>query len=440
VHPRFRPLAGDGANPVELSSVTMASNEVVQLDLSSLVTAAQNRQDMDAISVEIINDGQAGSLVGALNGIDHSNNLTYDVPLRDSGILRNSTGAYPFRLDGDFTTLVSITNVGDKPSEFVMQMNYEGGPYLFKTRKLDVGETALYDLKKIRDEQQPDWKGKKLPLTLTSGQIRWSIHGKGTDYMLGRSQVISASKKISTSYSCSCDCRTSIVSVDVNPGSGTVGVTQTFVFSGEETDSDCFGNQLGPYGASGTWSQTNENVASMQTDGTTAHMTALAEGQTGVRIAVMYQRYTWDGLECLYDGEGEMDGDGGMTVLPTITVGNVIVNPSTIDPINNKTELSITLSASSNASVSSTDGVTLQVGINSASQDFTLDFNPKQVTVVLSPGQSVTYKFTVTLTQPPKTTRQQVTLQAIVTAPMQSFAVVGNNKDSNQLIINPQSP
>jgi hypothetical protein len=71
-----------------------------------------------------MNTGTKGSLVGALNGTDEITGMTYDVPLRDIGALRGSTGAYPWRLDDDISTIVSITNVAPVPSEFIVQINY----------------------------------------------------------------------------------------------------------------------------------------------------------------------------------------------------------------------------------------------------------------------------------------------------------------------------
>ena len=80
---------------IELPTVTLAAGEIKELNLQPLLTAAANRNDLDAVSVQIVNNGNAGSLIGALYSTNQTTGVFYDVPLRDSGVVRNSTGAYP---------------------------------------------------------------------------------------------------------------------------------------------------------------------------------------------------------------------------------------------------------------------------------------------------------------------------------------------------------
>src|SRR5439155_23959072 len=131
-----------------------------------------------------------GSLIGALNATDETTGMTYDVPLRDIGGLRNSTGAYPWRLDHDLSTIVSITNVSTTYSEIVVQINYPGGPYILDPRKLRAGETATYNLREIRDRQIPDRNGHTIPVSVTGGQFKWFIHGGGSGRVIGRAEMV----------------------------------------------------------------------------------------------------------------------------------------------------------------------------------------------------------------------------------------------------------
>lgn len=428
---RFRPLAGEAANPVEIPALTIQPNDTALVDLRQLVSAVKSRGDLDTASVQVTSTGAPGSLVGAINGVDNATRMTYDVPLRDTGLMRNSTGAYPFFLGDDYTTVVSVTNTGDTKSEFILQLNYEGGPFIFNPRKLAPGETATIDIKKLRDEGQTDNKGRTLPKDITSGQARWSIHGAGSARLIGRSEVLSVSRRISSSYSCACDCPTAPTGVWIDPSAMTLLIGDTGSFAGWETSSDCVGNTIGPYSASGDWWVDNPNIGSMAS-GT---VTAVGVGQTNVHMAVFYETYYWDGLNCYDNGRDEWDNDGGMTVLPTITAGNIVLNPTTISPAQGST-LSITLTASSG--VTNTDNVTLQVGISGASQNFRLSFGEKPVQdVALSAGQSKTFTFPVKLEQPPSSTTT-CKLIAIVSAPPSSIAVVNNNKESDTLTINTQ--
>ena len=68
------------------------------------------------------------------------------------------------------------------------------------------GATVVFDIRKLRDEQTPDSEGRRLPRNLTVGQIHWSIHGNSSSRLIGRSEVISRSGKVSSSYSCGICC------------------------------------------------------------------------------------------------------------------------------------------------------------------------------------------------------------------------------------------
>src|SRR5207245_11664663 len=109
--PHFRPRDGGGQS-VDLSSITLSAGEIKNVDLSSLISAAATRADLQHVFVRVTNTGAPGSLIGALYSNNQTTGLTSDPPLRDSGPLRNNTGAYPWRLDGDYRTTVVITNVG----------------------------------------------------------------------------------------------------------------------------------------------------------------------------------------------------------------------------------------------------------------------------------------------------------------------------------------
>ena len=172
--PHFRPMESDGAT-VNLPAVTLAAGEIKELDLQPLRSAAVSRSDLNSVSVQIENSGAVGSLVGALYSTNQTTGVFYDVPLRDSGVIRNVTGAYPVRLDGDYKTNVSITNVGSEAAQFGAAIRYDGDQYTLEVHTLNVGQTATFDIKKLREEQIPDQDGNVLPVNLTTAQFAWSM-------------------------------------------------------------------------------------------------------------------------------------------------------------------------------------------------------------------------------------------------------------------------
>jgi len=90
----------------------------MDVDLSALRQAAASRADLDLGERTNRKRGAPGSLVGATYSTDAATGLTYDVPLRDSGKVRNANRSYPWRVDNDYSTIVVVTNVGNEPAGF----------------------------------------------------------------------------------------------------------------------------------------------------------------------------------------------------------------------------------------------------------------------------------------------------------------------------------
>lgn len=249
--PRFFTASGEQDNPVDLPPITLRPHEAVEIDLSALRAAAASRTDLDSVSVQVINSGAPGSLIGAAYSARRDTQLTYDVPLRDYGKVRNTTGSYPWRIDNDYSTVVVVTNAGNQPARFQVEIRYPGGPYSIRPRELAVGQTATFDLRKMRDEQQPDRLGKTLPLDLDRGQFHWSLVATvGEAHLVGRAEVVSRSARVASSYSCPVCCPDSGPYGGFNPNSYTVlidGFTNTGS-SGEYQD--CYGY---PYFSSIWW-------------------------------------------------------------------------------------------------------------------------------------------------------------------------------------------
>lgn len=127
--------------------------------------------------------------------------------MRDSGPIRSSTGSYPWRVDDDYTTIVNITNISDHTASFIVDIRYPTGHYFVPAENLPANGTATFDLRKLISEQKPDNQGNVIPLSNTGGQFHWSIFGSPpSSKFIGRSEVVSVSDHVSSSYSCPACC------------------------------------------------------------------------------------------------------------------------------------------------------------------------------------------------------------------------------------------
>jgi hypothetical protein len=306
VVPKFTPLAGAAAAPVVLSQVFLGAFETKEVDLSGLVSGAKRRHDLDVVSVEVTNLAAPGSIIGSLYGVNNITGMNYDIPLRDSGLVRTMTGSYPWKISDDFTTVVYITNISDQEAQFVGEVNCQGGKVAVDPRTLKPGETAVFDLQKFRDSQTADGKGNKLPRDVSIGQFKWSIFGvtNGKLLLIGRAEMVSRSQHVSSSYSCNDPCPP-YISVFTDPLEPYLIVSQSINTSAWYYAQYDNGFQMGPYTGGANWSIDLTNAASLAPD--SGHTTTLTgeDADVGGDVTLTadmgcQERYSWDGQNC-YD-------------------------------------------------------------------------------------------------------------------------------------------
>mgnify|MGYP005811217841 CR=1 FL=1 len=204
---KFYPVTESPSAVVELEPIELAPGEQSLVDVQRVLTESAGGTRFRATSVRILNNGPKGSLIGALASFNRMTGESFEIPLRDSGPLMNAGGSYPWRLDGDFETAVSITNITDEPAKFHAALHFAGGEYLTGPRTLQAGQTATFDIRRLRDEDIPDVNGKRIPRSVSRGQFNWSmIEGGSLTRLVGRSQITNRSAGISSSFSCPVCC------------------------------------------------------------------------------------------------------------------------------------------------------------------------------------------------------------------------------------------
>lgn len=297
--------------PVTLPDVRLGPRQMAEVDLSPLSAAGRN--DLDVVSVQVANSGEPGSLIGAVYGTDNRAGINYETPLRDSGPVRSMTGSYPWNIEKDFKTVVYITNISDQEAGFAGEINYQGGNLILDPRTLQPGETAVFDLQKIRDTQAHDNAGRKLPKKVTLGQFKWAVRGltNGKLLLIGRVEMVSRSQRISTSYSCNDPCPPTYDGwLDPFPP-GVVYVGRTGSSSAWEQMYYSWGTSVGPYAVSASWSWDAAVGSVSPASGTSTTLTGGTPG-TGDFLGLTgpYQDYGWDGLNC-YEYSSYYGGGGG---------------------------------------------------------------------------------------------------------------------------------
>ncbi|GBC81247.1 hypothetical protein HRbin10_00354 [bacterium HR10] len=346
--PRFLPLSPALGDVLEGMPVIIEPHAVREVDLTPLLQKAATRSYLDIVSVHVINESGILGLIGALVSQDRTTRLVYEVPLRDPGSVRNSTGSYPWRTDGDYTTIVSVTNVGEKSAQFTVAINFPGGQYFLYPRELAAGETAIFDLRRMQQQQTPDSRGQVIPLSVTAGQFRWSVHGgDGTARLMGRSEIVSLSQRVSSSYSCPVCCPYSFLGIVLRPDlfTTTPGGSVLVLVDGFEVD--CYGNVFGPF-PSGAHECDNHNsgVLSAWLENGNIRAEGVSEGTTTITAYRSDIVYFDDGMDCypfIFTFSADCRGE---VRKPKIFITEVWFNPQEINRTLDCSTLSVNLSAS----------------------------------------------------------------------------------------------
>jgi hypothetical protein len=435
--PRFFSAQGENADPVELPPITLQPNEAVDIDLTPLSLAATLRADLDSVSLNVASSGAPGNLIGAWYSTDNLRLLTYDVPLRDSGPIRNSTGNYPWRVDQDYTTIVTITNISEHPASFVTDIRFPGGHYFVPTKELPAGGSASFDLRKIISDQKPDNQGNVIPLSTTGGQFHWSIfHSPPQSRFVGRSEVISVSNRVGSSYSCPGCCPDSGPYGTINPtspiivGASFIAGTSGTIYSG----CPAYPTSIGWFSMN-FWME-NESIASYDPEaGGSTTVTGLAVGDTALHGTYSWDNWESDGWSQCTETRGESEDSQPVNVTPTLSVGNISLVPNHVNTTTDAT-FTVAIAASSGVTSTALAGSTVEVSIINQSGPFNLNITPASLPISISAGQSSNFQFNVHVSSPPGGTRT-CNLAAHVSVNAQALTVINNDAASPQLTIQP---
>lgn len=233
------------------------------------------------VTLKIDGTGSPGSLVGTLHVANAENNLTSEIPLRDIGGMRASTGGYPWRLDGDYQTKVYIANVGAIPARFTARLQLGDVKYILKTKLVPVGASETFDIRQLRDSQTPDAFGTLIPIDATSGQFYWSaVNPTAAVHFAGRAEITSKLDAVASTFSCMMCCPESVIGADLT-------IADSPIETDDETQlfpmlhfMDCYESTYWDFGAPDGFGGYDGDVVSVDSD--TYVATGVGEGSTSI--------------------------------------------------------------------------------------------------------------------------------------------------------------
>jgi hypothetical protein len=267
---------------VQLSRMRLAPGEAASVEVERAIKNVVRTKKIAAASLEFDYTTAPGSVVIAAESVSTDGNQVFRVPMWDVPAQRNGTGGYPWFIEGDSSTFVYIKNVTDKEQKYTFSLTYEGGDYSTGVKSVKVGETVMFDLREMRDNQVPDERGQTIPLDAKRGKIVWSVRGADPLALLGRSEQVDLAKGTSSSYACFMCCPNSFRRAWITPLSLDMFVGEFRSAQGKEQDSTCYGGLTPAYSIGDTWTVDNSNVAGVDGLGSDADVTAITTGTANV--------------------------------------------------------------------------------------------------------------------------------------------------------------
>jgi len=266
-----------------LPAITLRAHDVRAVDFSSLLTSPK-LQHVDDAGLRVTTAAPRGSIIGELVSIS-SKGGCLDVPLITVRTNETRSGAHPFTLDADYSSILHLKNFGSKPTTAIVKVLYEGGDYALDLVKLLAGQSISVDLEELRRANKPDIHGHLWPAEITSGQITWVRHGDQP--IIGRLVRSSRVNGAGSTFSCGgpCACPPIFHHAEMVPATinGTVG-DSIGAFAANEYDyyEACpgFSNIVeGPFAAPATFESADPGVVFVDSAGSSGQLNGPGETQ-----------------------------------------------------------------------------------------------------------------------------------------------------------------
>ncbi len=275
---------------VPIPDIRLRPGEVDTIDVARAIRSSGIREEwVVSAGLEFNYSTAPGTVVIAAESVSSDGNQVFRLPLIDADSEPSSTGGYPWKIDGSSSTFVYITNVTDRPQQYVLQLNFDGGVYAPGLKSAQPHQTAVFDIRSLRDSQVKDEHGRRIPLENTSGQVHWSVAGEENLVFIGRAEQADLIKGVSSTYACVNCCPDSCAGTWLDPGSVTGFPGDTTQFTAFQQNEDCFRNPLTPFSRSAAWSSTDSSVATVDSTG---FATAQDVGNTNIQGT--WTAFLWD--------------------------------------------------------------------------------------------------------------------------------------------------
>ncbi|MCA1568136.1 MAG: hypothetical protein LC803_21325 [Acidobacteria bacterium] len=263
--------ASDGTtSAVTLRPIRIAAGEIKSLDLHSLSRDGGFGMEVASAGLEFEHTGSPGGVIMSALSVGRGGDQVFRVPLLDPAAQRSSTGAYPWRIEGNSSTFVYVKNTTAEAQQYVSYLKFKGITYMIGMKTVEPGQTAVIDVRRLRDEQVPDEGGQTIPRETESGQVIFSLmieDGTPPLALIGRAEQADTVKGMSSSYACQSCCNNGYWDSFLSADAVDADVDMAFDFDSYQIDIDCYGNLNTFLRDTSSWSSSDSSIVSVDSSG-----------------------------------------------------------------------------------------------------------------------------------------------------------------------------
>lgn len=290
----------NGTEEISLPPSSMQPYSTTDLAVDSAL--AQLPRRVPHCSFRIQYDGPPASVIAQLSSVEEKSGLVIDSRVVNERVITRS-GGNPWHLDPDTESVLFLTSTSEKEVGVALQIYASGVKYHVTDMSLKPHEIRAIDIRKLRDEQKPDFLGNRIPADAKDGVVFWLDVGEKP--VAGRLVVFHRSEGTASNYDCGCQCgdfgppNLAFETYYLTGGTSTLAVGGSTNFTPVARYDDCNSN-IYYFNVADSWDASPPSVGAVDGAG---HVTTQSPGVLTVRANYAHCSWTYDvdlGCQCPY--------------------------------------------------------------------------------------------------------------------------------------------
>jgi hypothetical protein len=167
IKPTFWWMDAGKPRSTELSQISIAPHQTVNLNVPSLIAAAGLKGFSGSVNLVLDTTALPGALSLASGSVDKTDTYVFEVT--PHGIAESASRAICYWSTGNGDdTMITVWNPADEPQDFAFTLFYSSGHYVFPIH-LEARATQTFNISDLIRNQLPDAAGNIIPLAVHEG-------------------------------------------------------------------------------------------------------------------------------------------------------------------------------------------------------------------------------------------------------------------------------